>query len=423
MSSAISVVQQADSFLPSTETLASLKAQAEAMVRSGILPAGIKSAEGLVTVMLTGRELGLPPMVSCQGLYAVKGRVGIMGNIALRLIYERAPQAEIIFAERSAKRSIIKVRRKPEHELQVFEFTIEEAKAARYNEAYDPEAKAWKEKPTWKADPASMLTWRNVARIGRLVFPDILGGVSYDRDELEDIEREEPRSDATQAAKQAAQAYQRKAQGQAEVIEGEVVEPKQDTPKASPYSRKAESVAPLVVDAPAKPEPSQKLKALLATIASTEKAEELEEMDLAGLVKGMEPSESQQVWDAYEARGEELGKTPDQEQQEEKPSAFAFGKKLEEAKTIDELQAVGSEVAKAGLTDDEKKALGEVFRARKKALTPNPRTAEALRLDLKQAKTKDQARNIYEAWKNLGPDTKEEGPGFSAFKATEKTLS
>ena len=55
-------------------TLEGLMAQAAMLVASGILPKGIRTPEAAAAIILTGRELGIPPMQAFRAIYIVNGK-------------------------------------------------------------------------------------------------------------------------------------------------------------------------------------------------------------------------------------------------------------------------------------------------------------------------------------------------------------
>ena len=55
-------------------TLEGLMTQAAMLVQSGILPKDIKTPEAAAAIILTGRELGIPPMQSFRAIYIVNGK-------------------------------------------------------------------------------------------------------------------------------------------------------------------------------------------------------------------------------------------------------------------------------------------------------------------------------------------------------------
>jgi len=60
-----------EALLPTT--FEGMLAQAEVLVKSGLLPRTVKTPAAAVAIMLTGRELGIPPMQSFRSIYVVDG--------------------------------------------------------------------------------------------------------------------------------------------------------------------------------------------------------------------------------------------------------------------------------------------------------------------------------------------------------------
>jgi len=70
------------------QTFDEMMKQADVLVKSGLLPQEVKTPAAAVAIMLTGRELGIPPMQAFRSVYVVKGKptlsAQLMGALILR---------------------------------------------------------------------------------------------------------------------------------------------------------------------------------------------------------------------------------------------------------------------------------------------------------------------------------------------------
>lgn len=146
--------------------------QAEVLVNSGLLPAEIKTPAAAVTVMLTGRELGIPPMQAFRSIYVVKGKPTLSAQLMGALILRAGHSYRVI--ESSNTRCEIEFRRK-NGIIYRHEFAIEDAKRAGLGGQ------------TWQAYPKAMLFSRCMSAGARVAMPDVLAGM-YTPEELADAD-------------------------------------------------------------------------------------------------------------------------------------------------------------------------------------------------------------------------------------------
>lgn len=153
-------------------TYESMKDQAETLVKSGFLPATIKTAEQAMAVAIKGVEVGLPMMQSFSHINVIGGKPAISAEGMNFLIRKNCPAAKIDILERTAEKCRIRAAR-PNSEPVEFEFSMDDAKRA--------ELLANK---TWQKYPKSMLFARCFSDMARTLFPDCIGGISYTPEEL-----------------------------------------------------------------------------------------------------------------------------------------------------------------------------------------------------------------------------------------------
>ena len=159
-------------FMPSPALWTGMKAQAADMIKSGFLPASIKTPEQVLVIALKGRELGLPTMYALAHIHVIQGKPSQSSESMLARILSMHP-ATLVEYEKMDADSCEMVVTKANHKPQKFTFTMEDAKRA-----------GLLNKTTWAQYPKSMLRARCISDMARALFPDALGGVSYTPEEL-----------------------------------------------------------------------------------------------------------------------------------------------------------------------------------------------------------------------------------------------
>ena len=130
--------------------------------------------ESVVAAILTGRELGIGPMQSLRDIHMVDGRPAFAAQLMLARM--RGGGIVLLDTESTEERAWIKAKR-PEGEVGEFEFTIAEAEQAGL---------LAKKGNSWKHYRKDMLWARAVSRMARRFGSDMLGGLVYSKEELED---------------------------------------------------------------------------------------------------------------------------------------------------------------------------------------------------------------------------------------------
>lgn len=141
------------------------------LLKSEFLPQNFKTPEQVLAVVLKGKELGLPPMEALQGLYPVKGRIGISGQLMLALIY-RSGELEEMKIQQIENGCRVSMKRRG-HTQVVQEFGRRDAQLAGLINSTN-----------YQKYEKYMYQWRAIAACARLAFSDILTGI-YLREELE----------------------------------------------------------------------------------------------------------------------------------------------------------------------------------------------------------------------------------------------
>lgn len=149
-----------------------LKEISEAAAKSGLLPAGIKTAQAALIVALKGVEMGFSPMQAFERISVIDGKAVIDGQGMLILIMERLPEAQITWLESTIEKCTVRIKNPKQNEAVTETFTIEDAKRA-----------ALLSKSNWQRYPKMMLRWRALVACARIAVPHVIGGC-YTRDEM-----------------------------------------------------------------------------------------------------------------------------------------------------------------------------------------------------------------------------------------------
>lgn len=135
----------------------------EKLHKSKALPAQLDNPEKVFMVLLTGRDLGLSPTQSLNGLYIVNGKVSIYGETAA-LLMKRAGYV-IQRWECDSKSATVTIRHKDTPDQKHTEtYTMAEAQYAKIV------------RNVWLTHPKTMLRWKALANARKLFAPECLGG-------------------------------------------------------------------------------------------------------------------------------------------------------------------------------------------------------------------------------------------------------
>jgi hypothetical protein len=153
-------------------TYEAMKEQAVTLVKSGMLPNGIKTPEAAMAIAIKGVEIGMPMMQSFAQINIIGGKPCISAEGMNFLIRKHCPAAKIDIVKRDHEGCVINASR-PGAMVTKFEFTMEDAKRAELLG-----------NPSWKKFPKNMLFARCISDMARTMFPDCIGGISYTPEEL-----------------------------------------------------------------------------------------------------------------------------------------------------------------------------------------------------------------------------------------------
>lgn len=136
------------------------------LIKSGLMPPSIKTAEAAFAVMLKGMELGVPAMAAIEGITIIQGKPSCSPHLMLALIRRDYGSGAIRVKESTAERCVVEWRQPGWDGTQTYTFTIEDAKQAELlgNQ-------------TWKKYPAAMCRARCISAVAKMAFPEVVGGM------------------------------------------------------------------------------------------------------------------------------------------------------------------------------------------------------------------------------------------------------
>ena len=169
MSKEIERYRETDDWAPMMPKIANL---AKYVSATEFVPKGLRDRPAAVAAaILTGREIGLPPMTAMAHIDVIEGMPTMDPEMMRALVLREGHSLR--FIEMTKTRCVIEARRKGDSVATRVTFTIDEAKEM-----------GLAGKKNWREQPQNMLVARCTARTCRLVFPDVIGGLSYTPDEM-----------------------------------------------------------------------------------------------------------------------------------------------------------------------------------------------------------------------------------------------
>lgn len=135
------------------------------------------SPEAAGMLICAGLEIGLTPMQALLGMHMVEGRPTLAADTIVALVMRRTDVCEYWHTiEATTERHTIETKRRgdgfvPERRT----WTTEDAKRA-----------GLLGKPIWQRYPADMLRHRCATALARAVYPDVIAGMAYTREEIAD---------------------------------------------------------------------------------------------------------------------------------------------------------------------------------------------------------------------------------------------
>lgn len=152
--------------LPPEAAWRQMRAMADDLFASGLMPPGIKSAAATLALMAKGRELGIPAMSAIEGISIIQGKPTCSPHLMLALVKRDHGPGAMRVAESTAERCVVEWRQPGWPGTQTYAFTIEDAKRADLLK-----------NPTWGKYPSAMLRARCISAVAKMAFPESVGGM------------------------------------------------------------------------------------------------------------------------------------------------------------------------------------------------------------------------------------------------------
>ena len=130
--------------------------------------------EAVLACILAGHEAGISPMQSLSKIHVVDGRPAMSAEL-MRALVLRAGH-EIWVEEQSSTRVILKGQRAGSERVSTVTWTMDDAKRANLSG-----------KQNWRSYPTAMLLARATSELCRMIFPDVLAGISHTIEEIGDL--------------------------------------------------------------------------------------------------------------------------------------------------------------------------------------------------------------------------------------------
>jgi hypothetical protein len=132
--------------------------------------------EAVLACILTGHEAGLSPMQSLAKINIIEGRPAMSAELMRALVLSAGHRLHYDTATNTKCVAVGERHDNPTQATRV-EWTLDDAKRA-----------GLEQRPNWRKYPKAMLIARATAELCRMIFPDVLAGISYTVEELTDGE-------------------------------------------------------------------------------------------------------------------------------------------------------------------------------------------------------------------------------------------
>jgi hypothetical protein len=152
---------------------------ASAIAKSGMAPKDMSTPEKLTVAIMTGLELGLPPIFAINKIAVINGRPTLWGDAIPGLLWSRNFKIDEALTGEGENRCATCTVTRPHGEQVTRTFGVKDAKKAGL----------WGKSGPWTQYPDRMLSMRARAFAARDGASDVLGGL-YLREEMEDVPAE-----------------------------------------------------------------------------------------------------------------------------------------------------------------------------------------------------------------------------------------
>ena len=173
------------------------------IAQTPFVPTGLRGKnESVLACILTGHELGIGAMQALNGIHVIDGRPAISPELMRALVFQAGHVINVV--ENTDSKCVLEGVRSDSGAKATVTWTMADAQKAKLAD-----------KQNWKTYPRAMLLARATSELCRVLFPDIIAGMSYTPEEIGSI-----------SGSPAAEAQVR------EIIEAELVEEVVTAPQA-----------------------------------------------------------------------------------------------------------------------------------------------------------------------------------------------
>lgn len=179
MTSEIAIIEKSNPLM-ALQSWDELLSRAEYFAKSQLIPSALRGKPADVAIILQyGVELGIPPLQALNGIDVVQGKPTVSPQLAIALIRSKVPKSFIKIETDEVKLvSRVTMARDRDHKDEAYTATWDMAKAQKMGLTG---------KDNYQKQPATMIEWRATMQAARKVFPDIIKGLDYSPDEIEDF--------------------------------------------------------------------------------------------------------------------------------------------------------------------------------------------------------------------------------------------
>jgi hypothetical protein len=147
---------------------------AEKIAGTDFVPTALRGRpEAVLACILAGHEAGVSPMQALSKIHIIEGRPAMSSELMRALVLQHGH--ELVYAEVSTTSVTAEGRRKGSERWTKVTWTMDDAKRG-----------GLEGKQNWRKWPRAMLIARATAELCRMVFPDVLAGISHTIEELSD---------------------------------------------------------------------------------------------------------------------------------------------------------------------------------------------------------------------------------------------
>lgn len=158
----------------SFEVMPSAYELAEKVARTEFVPGALRGKpDAIMACVLAGHEMGISPLKALQQIHVIDGRPSMSAEL-MRAVAQ-AHGHEVWVEESTNTRVTVCGQRAGSNHVQKVTWTLDDASKAGLSG-----------KQNWRKYPRQMLLARASAELVRMAFPDVLAGLSYAKEEIED---------------------------------------------------------------------------------------------------------------------------------------------------------------------------------------------------------------------------------------------